>query len=156
MGGVKLARNAGHQKALLAGIQAAVPAADCVISVDADLQDDLEAIGEFVVKYREGFDIVYGVRRQRAFDSWFKRSTAQGFYRLLRTMGVDVVPNHADYRLSETTELPEGNTAPRRSAGFIQSCHARRQRRIPPRGMHRRAEVEATGATSQRLRAARC
>jgi polyisoprenyl-phosphate glycosyltransferase len=107
VGGVKLARNAGHQKALLAGIQAAVPAADCVISLDADLQDDLAAIGEFVVRYREGFDIVYGVRRQRAVDSWFKRSTAQGFYRLLRTIGVDIVDAHADCRLMSRRALEQ-------------------------------------------------
>ena len=105
--GVKLARNAGHQKALLAGIEAAVPSADCVISVDADLQDDVSAIRDLVVKYREGFDIVYGVRRQRPTDSWFKRNTAHGFYRLMRTMGVDLVDDHADYRLMSRRSLEE-------------------------------------------------
>lgn len=107
VGGVKLARNAGHQKALLAGIQAALPAADCVVSVDADLQDDPAALRELVVKYREGFDIVYGVRRRRATDSWFKRSTARGFYRFSRKMGVDLVDDHADYRLMSKRALEQ-------------------------------------------------
>jgi polyisoprenyl-phosphate glycosyltransferase len=97
--GVKLAHNAGHQKALLAGMQAAAPVADCVVTVDADLQDDINALPEFVRKYSEGYDVVYGVRRRRDSDTVFKRWTARGFYRLLRAMGVDIVDNHADYRL---------------------------------------------------------
>ncbi|NNU98315.1 glycosyltransferase family 2 protein [Geobacillus sp. DSP4a] len=97
--GLKLARNAGHQNALLAGLFAAKTHADCLISIDADLQDDLSAIREFVQKFREGYDIVYGVRRRRDTDTWFKRHTAQGFYRLMKMFGVDLVYNHADYRL---------------------------------------------------------
>lgn len=99
MSGLKLARNAGHQKALLAGLEHVTGRVDCAVSVDADLQDDLSAIGEFVSKYREGYDIVFGVRRERAVDTRFKRWTAQGFYTLMRLMGVDLVYNHADYRL---------------------------------------------------------
>ncbi|MBB6284798.1 glycosyltransferase family 2 protein [Geobacillus subterraneus] len=97
--GLKLARNAGHQNALLAGLFAAKAHADCLISIDADLQDDLSAIREFVQKFRQGYDIVYGVRRRRDTDTWFKRHTAQGFYRLMKMFGVDLVYNHADYRL---------------------------------------------------------
>ncbi|OQP07330.1 glycosyltransferase [Geobacillus sp. 46C-IIa] len=97
--GLKLARNAGHQNALLAGLLAAKAHADCLVSIDADLQDDLSAIREFVQKFREGYDIVYGVRRRRDTDTWFKRHTAQGFYRLMKMFGVDLVYNHADYRL---------------------------------------------------------
>ncbi|MED5076621.1 glycosyltransferase family 2 protein [Geobacillus stearothermophilus] len=97
--GLKLARNAGHQNALLAGLFAAKTHADCLISIDADLQDDLSAIREFVQKFREGYDIVCGVRRRRDTDTWFKRHTAQGFYRLMKMFGVDLVYNHADYRL---------------------------------------------------------
>ncbi|ARP42486.1 glycosyltransferase family 2 protein [Geobacillus thermodenitrificans] len=97
--GLKLARNAGHQNALLAGLFAAKAHADCFISIDADLQDDLSAIRAFVQKFREGYDIVYGVRRRRDTDTWFKRHTAQGFYRLMKMFGVDLVYNHADYRL---------------------------------------------------------
>ncbi|ADU93921.1 glycosyltransferase family 2 protein [Geobacillus sp. Y412MC52] len=97
--GLKLAHNAGHQNALLAGLFAAKRHADCLISIDADLQDDVAAIREFVQKFREGYDIVYGVRRRRDADTWFKRHTAQGFYRLMKAFGVDLVYNHADYRL---------------------------------------------------------
>jgi len=99
--GVKLARNAGHQKALLAGIDAAVPLADCVVTIDADLQDDVDAMVEFVRKYREGYEIVLGVRRERALDTRFKRGSALGFYRVLRAMGVDVVYNHAELPFDE-------------------------------------------------------
>jgi polyisoprenyl-phosphate glycosyltransferase len=105
--GVKLARNAGHQKALLAGIQAALPAADCVISIDADLQDDVTAIPRLVERFRAGFDIVYGVRRQRSTDSWFKRTTARDFYRVMRALGVQIVDDHADYRLMSKRALEQ-------------------------------------------------
>lgn len=105
--GVKLARNAGHQRALLAGIEAATPISDCVVSIDADLQDDVEAILEFVKKYREGYDVVYGVRKERASDSRFKRWTALGFYRSMSAMGVDLVYNHADYRLMSSRALAQ-------------------------------------------------
>lgn len=97
--GLKLARNAGHQNALWAGMMKAKTHSDCVISIDADLQDDVNAIREMVLKYREGYEVVYGVRRSRATDTLFKRTTAQGFYKLMKKMGADIVYNHADYRL---------------------------------------------------------
>ncbi|HZG56770.1 glycosyltransferase family 2 protein [Paenibacillus sp.] len=97
--GVKLARNAGHQHALLAGLLHAKEAADCVISIDADLQDDVEAFEAFIERYKEGCEIVYGVRAARAEDTWFKRETANAFYALMKRMGTPVIPNHADYRL---------------------------------------------------------
>ncbi len=95
--GIKLSRNQGHQAALLAGLMHA--SGDVLISVDADLQDDLEAIPRMLVAHAEGCDIVYGVRGSRAADTFFKRFTAEGYYMLLRKLGVDVVFNHADYRL---------------------------------------------------------
>lgn len=97
MRGIKLSRNRGHQNALLAGLFNAE--GDVVISVDADLQDDLSVIEDMLQKYRSGAEIVYGVRKSRATDSFFKRATAEGYYKLLKWMGVDVVFNHADYRL---------------------------------------------------------
>ena len=95
--GIKLSRNRGHQNALLAGLFTAQ--GDAIISVDADLQDDIEAIREMVDRFRDGADIVYGVRRERAVDSTFKRMTAEFFYRLLGALGAESVYNHADYRL---------------------------------------------------------
>ncbi|WP_223067214.1 glycosyltransferase family 2 protein [Paenibacillus caui] len=103
--GLKLAANVGHQNALLAGLMQAKDRADCVISIDADLQDDVRAIREFVLKYREGYEIVYGVRRKRDTDTWFKRNSALGFYKLMKKMGLKVVYNHADYRLMSRTAL---------------------------------------------------
>lgn len=105
--GVKLSRNFGHQRALLAGLEAAKEYSDCVISIDADLQDDVRVIREFVVKYWEGFDIVYGVRRSRETDTFFKRATAQGFYRLMKKIGIHLVYNHADFRLMSKRALEE-------------------------------------------------
>ncbi|WNS73816.1 glycosyltransferase family 2 protein [Bacillus sp. DTU_2020_1000418_1_SI_GHA_SEK_038] len=105
--GVKLAKNVGHQKALLAGLMAAKTVSDCVISIDADLQDDISVIREFILKFREGNEIVYGVRRKRDTDTFFKRSTAQGFYKLMKWMGVDLVYNHADFRLMSKRALHE-------------------------------------------------
>ena len=95
--GLKLSRNRGHQNALLAGLFNAP--GDVLISVDADLQDDLGVIEQMLVKYRQGAEIVFGVRQSRAKDTVFKRATAEGYYKLLRAMGVDLVFNHADYRL---------------------------------------------------------
>ena len=95
--GVKLSRNRGHQNALLAGLLSAD--GDAVISIDADLQDDLGVIESMVVAYRSGYEIVYGVRRTRDSDTLFKRWTAVGYYRLLHSFGIDVVLNHADFRL---------------------------------------------------------
>lgn len=95
--GVKLSRNRGHQNALLAGLMQAD--GDAVISIDADLQDDLGVIEQMVEAHRDGCEIVYGVRNRRDLDTWFKRWSAERYYALLRFLGVDVVPNHADYRL---------------------------------------------------------
>jgi glycosyltransferase involved in cell wall biosynthesis len=105
--GLKLAKNAGHQSALLAGLMTAKETADCVISIDADLQDDVEAIREFVIKFHEGYEVVYGVRQSRTTDTWFKRATAQGFYKLMTSMGVRIHDNHADYRLMSKRALNE-------------------------------------------------
>lgn len=95
--GIKLSRNRGHQNAVLAGMLSVD--ADAVVTIDADLQDDLEAIGRMVEEWRGGCDIVYGVRADRSSDTLFKRGTAQGFYRLLGLFGVELVYNHADFRL---------------------------------------------------------
>lgn len=95
--GIKLSRNRGHQNALLAGLLDAK--GDVVISVDADLQDDLGAIEKMILAHRQGSDIVFGVRKSRDADTFFKRFTAEGYYRLLERFGVEVVFNHADYRL---------------------------------------------------------
>lgn len=97
--GLKLSRNKGHQNALLAGLITAKESADAVISLDADLQDDINAIDEMIEKYLGGCDIVYGVRSKRKKDTFFKRFTAEGYYKLLGIMGVDITYNHADYRL---------------------------------------------------------
>ena len=97
MHGIKLSGNRGHQNALIAGLMTVN--GDAIISVDADLQDDLSAIREMVLKYREGAEIVYGIRVDRRTDARFKRMSAEGYYRVLRLLGVDIVFNHADYRL---------------------------------------------------------
>ncbi len=113
--GLKLARNAGHQNALLAGLMAVRGHCDCCISIDADLQDDIMVIPAFIEKYDTGCDVVYGVRNRRKNDTWFKRITAKGFYRFLKLLGADVVENHADYRLLSSraldalAEFPEVN-----------------------------------------------
>ncbi len=99
VGGVKLSRNRGHQNALLAGLMTAKGKCDCVISLDADLQDDIGVIDEFVLKYQDGCEVVYGVRSSRDKDTAFKRGTAQGYYKFMAALGVDIVYNHADYRL---------------------------------------------------------
>ncbi len=96
---IKLSRNRGHQNALLAGLMVCKDKADMVISMDADLQDDIMVIGEMVDKYIDGYDIVYGVRESRKKDSWFKRNSALLFYKFMLMMGVDIVYNHADFRL---------------------------------------------------------
>lgn len=97
--GVKLSRNKGHQNALLAGLMTAKERADMAVSLDADLQDDVNVIDQMVEKYHEGNDIVYGVRSARKTDTFFKKFTAQGFYKIMKALGVDIVYNHADYRL---------------------------------------------------------
>lgn len=103
--GVDLTRNRGHQNALLAGLMTAKERAGLTISMDADLQDDIEAVDEMVDKYLDGCDIVYAVRSSRKTDSFFKRTTAEGFYRLMNVMGANVVFNHADYRLMSRRAL---------------------------------------------------
>ncbi|MCZ8514226.1 glycosyltransferase family 2 protein [Paenibacillus filicis] len=103
--GLKLAKNAGHQNALLAGLTAAKTVSDCVISIDADLQDDVDVMREFVIQFLAGYDVVYGVRQSRSADTWLKRTTAQGFYRLMHAMGVNIRYNHADYRLMSKRAL---------------------------------------------------
>lgn len=103
--GIKLARNAGHQNALLAGLMTVKGECDCAISIDADLQDDIEVIPQFIRKFDEGCDVVYGARNDRTTDTFFKRTTAVGFYKFMKAMGVDVVYNHADYRLMSRRAL---------------------------------------------------
>lgn len=97
--GVKFSRNFGHQNALLAGMSVAVDYSDIIITIDADLQDDINAIPKMVKKYLDGFDVVYGVRNSRQTDTFFKRQTALAFYGLMKKLGVDLVPDSADYRL---------------------------------------------------------
>ena len=97
--GLKLAGNVGHQNALMAGLETARQDADITVSIDADLQDDINVIPEMVKKFDEGNDIVYGVRRKRETDTFFKRTTAQMFYKFMTSMGVKSVYNHADFRL---------------------------------------------------------
>ena len=103
--GVDLSRNRGHQNALLAGLMTAKDRSDMVISMDADLQDDINAVDAMVDKFHEGCDIVYGVRSSRAKDSFFKRTTAEGFYRVMNVLGAETVFNHADYRLMSRRAL---------------------------------------------------
>ena len=104
--GMKLAHNVGHQQALWAGLEwAASQPFDAIVSIDADLQDDVQAIIEMTQRYQEGIDIVYGVRKERATDTFFKKHTAQLFYKLMQTMGGDVVYNHADFRLMSHRSL---------------------------------------------------
>ncbi len=103
--GIKLAHNKGHQNALLAGLMTAKEYADIVISMDADLQDDINVVDKFIEEYKNGSDIVYGVRSSRKTDTAFKRSTALAYYRILQKMGVDIVYNHADYRLMSKRAL---------------------------------------------------
>ena len=103
--GVKLSRNKGHQNALLAGLMTAKDKADMAISLDADLQDDVDVIDKMVEKYYEGNDVVYGVRSARDTDTFFKKFTAEGFYKIMQAMGVEIVFNHADYRLMSKRAL---------------------------------------------------
>ncbi len=103
--GVCLSRNRGHQNALLAGLMTAKEHCDMAISLDADLQDDIDAIDGMVAKYYEGCDIVYGVRNSRETDTFFKKFTAEGYYHLMNFLGADIVFNHADYRLMSKRAL---------------------------------------------------
>lgn len=105
--GIRLSRNCGHQRALLAGLMTVRSHCDAAISLDADLQDDINAIDEMVEKFCEGSEIVYGVRRDRTSDTAFKRGTAQTYYKMMRAMGVELVYDHADYRLMSRRALKE-------------------------------------------------
>ena len=113
--GINLAHNEGHQNALLAGLMTVLPYADVTISMDADLQDDINAVDAMLEKYAAGVNIVYGVRANRSSDTFFKRFTAESFYRAMRALGADIVFNHADFRLMDRraltalTEYPEVN-----------------------------------------------
>ena len=105
--GVNLSRNRGHQNALLAGLMTAKEYADIVVSMDADLQDDIDVVDKMVIEYNNGCDIVYGVRSARKTDTWFKKTTAEGFYKFMALLGVEIVYNHADYRLMSKRALDE-------------------------------------------------
>ena len=130
--GIKLAHNVGHQNALWAGLEkAAEMKFDATVSIDADLQDDTDAIAEMVKQYNAGYDIVYGVRKERDTDTFFKRFTAQSFYRLMMSMGGEIIYNHADFRLMSLRSLralisyPERNLFLRgmvKSNGFPYTC----------------------------------
>lgn len=114
--GVKLARNAGHQNALLGGLMTVKDDCDCAISIDADLQDDINVIPDMIRAFRDdGCDIVYGVRDKRETDTFFKRTTAEGFYKIMGAMGVKIVFNHADYRLMSRRALEEFSKFPERN-----------------------------------------
>lgn len=102
---VKLAGNSGHQNAILAGMMTAKDSADIVVTIDADLQQDIEALDDFIAKYKEGCEIVYGVRNDRDSDGFMKKLTASMYYKLMRSMGSKVIPNHADYRLISAKAL---------------------------------------------------
>ncbi len=104
---IKLSRNRGHQNALLAGLMEAKDLADITISIDCDGQDDIDVMDEMVLQYHDGCEIVYGVRNDRTADTFFKRTTAQGYYKILNAFGGEVVHNHADYRLVSSRVLKE-------------------------------------------------
>ncbi|BCD63177.1 glycosyl transferase (plasmid) [Nitratiruptor sp. YY08-26] len=103
--GLKLSRNYGHQNALLAGLFYAEGLCDAAVSMDADLQDDISVVEQMCQKYQKGYEIVYGVRKRRDTDTLFKRITAEGFYKVMRFMGVDIIENHADFRLMSKRAL---------------------------------------------------
>lgn len=105
--GINLARNSGHQNAVLAGLMTVKDICDVAITMDADLQDDINAIDAMVEKYHEGNQVVYGVRSARDTDTFFKKFTAEGFYKFMKVMGADVVYNHADFRLMSRRVLQE-------------------------------------------------
>ena len=113
--GLKFSRNYGHQNAILAGMLESRNIADCVVTIDADLQQDIEALDDFLAKYMEGCDVVYGIRNDRDTDKAGKKLTAEGFYKLMKLLGADVIPNSADYRLLSSKALaaladyPESN-----------------------------------------------
>ncbi|MBQ1339011.1 MAG: glycosyltransferase family 2 protein, partial [Ruminococcus sp.] len=105
--GIDLAHNSGHQNAVLAGLMSVKDICDAAISMDADLQDDINAIDEMMLKFYEGNHVVYGVRSARKTDSFFKKFTAESFYKFMKLMGADVIYNHADFRLMSRRVLEE-------------------------------------------------
>lgn len=105
--GIKSSKNRGHQNTLLEGLMTVKDDCDMVVSMDADLQDDIEVLDQFVEKYYAGCDVVYGVRSSRKTDTWFKRTTAESFYKMMSALGADVVYNHADYRLMSKRAICE-------------------------------------------------
>jgi polyisoprenyl-phosphate glycosyltransferase len=105
--GLKLSTNVGHQQALLAGLFSAKKHSDCIVSIDADLQDDIMAIRDFIKNFKNGYEVVLGVRNARKSDTFFKKHTAQGFYKLMKKMGVNIVYNHADFRLMSRRAVEE-------------------------------------------------
>lgn len=105
--GIKLSRNCGHQNAILAGLIENKYEYDCYVTIDADLQDDVQAIAEMIDQYEKGAAVVYGVRNDRTTDSWFKRTTAESFYKVMQKMGIPVIFNHADFRLINNRVLVE-------------------------------------------------
>ena len=113
--GICLAHNVGHQQALWAGLEWASTNADAAVSIDADLQDDVMAITQMVGLWLQGADVVYGVRRERKTDTWFKRTTAQSFYKFMHTMGSSIVYNHADFRLMSQRALQALMSYPERN-----------------------------------------
>ena len=113
--GIKLACNAGHQNALFGGLMTVKNDCDCAISIDADLQDDINVIPQMVENFKNGYDVVYGVRNRRDTDTFFKRNTAIGFYKLMHAMGVKIVFNHADYRLMSARALDALSQFPERN-----------------------------------------
>jgi glycosyltransferase involved in cell wall biosynthesis len=113
--GVKLASNVGHQRALIAGLNVAKDYVDAIITIDADLQDDINVMPEMLQHFYEGYDIVYGVRNKRDTDTWFKRNTALAFYKLMHNLGVKSVYNHADYRLMSKRAVKELCSYPERN-----------------------------------------
>ncbi len=113
--GIKLAHNAGHQNAVFGGLMTVMDDCDCAISIDADLQDDINVIPEMVKDFAEGYDVVYGVRNKRSTDTFFKRTTAEGFYKIMRALGVDLVFNHADFRLLSHRALKALSQYPERN-----------------------------------------
>lgn len=115
IGGIKLAHNAGHQNAVLGGLMTVMGNCDCAVSIDADLQDDIHVIPEMVQKFIDGCEIVYGVRGKRDTDTAFKRSTALGFYKIMKKLGADIIPNHADFRLMSQKALIEFSKFPERN-----------------------------------------
>ncbi|MGA8962327.1 MAG: glycosyltransferase family 2 protein, partial [Pseudolabrys sp.] len=103
--GLKLSRNVGHQNALMAGLLAQIGKSDAVISLDADLQDDMSVVGKMIEHFTGGAEIVFAVRKKRSSDSWFKRGTADLYYRMLNWLGADIIPHHADFRLMSDRAL---------------------------------------------------